>query len=82
MLTGGFPESEAGLRSLPGIGPYTAAAIAAIAFGRPAAVVDGNVERVTSRLYEIERRCRTLNPVRELSEGWFHSTAPAILPRP
>ena len=50
---GAFPDSEAGLRDLPGIGAYTAAAIAAIAFGRPAAVMDGNVERVMSRLYEI-----------------------------
>ncbi|WP_299563548.1 A/G-specific adenine glycosylase [Enterovirga sp.] len=51
---GSFPDTEAGLRTLPGIGPYTAAAIAAIAFGRPAAAVDGNVERVVSRLREIE----------------------------
>ena len=50
---GRFPDSEAGLRDLPGIGAYTAAAIAAIAFDRPAAVVDGNVERVMSRLFEI-----------------------------
>ncbi len=50
---GVFPDSEAGLRELPGVGAYTAAAIAAIAFGRPAAVMDGNVERVMSRLYEI-----------------------------
>lgn len=48
-----FPDTEEGLRALPGIGPYTAAAIAAIAFGRPAAVVDGNVERVMSRLFSI-----------------------------
>lgn len=51
---GGFPDTEDGLRALPGIGPYTAAAIAAIAFDRPAAVVDGNVERVISRLFSIE----------------------------
>jgi A/G-specific adenine glycosylase len=51
---GHFPDSEAGLRALPGIGPYTAAAIAAIAFGRPAVVVDGNVERVIARLYAID----------------------------
>ena len=51
---GGFPDTEAGLRELPGIGAYTAAAIAAIAFDRPAAVVDGNVERVMTRLYSIE----------------------------
>jgi A/G-specific adenine glycosylase len=47
----GFPAEEAGLRQLPGIGAYTAAAIAAIAFGRPAAAVDGNVERVLARLF-------------------------------
>ncbi|MFI0845694.1 A/G-specific adenine glycosylase [Mesorhizobium sp. IMUNJ 23232] len=52
-LPGGFPDSEDGLRALPGIGAYTAAAIAAIAFGRPVAVVDGNVERVTARLFDI-----------------------------
>ncbi|KQU66861.1 A/G-specific adenine glycosylase [Aminobacter sp. DSM 101952] len=54
QLPGGrFPDSENGLRELPGIGPYTAAAIASIAFGRPAAVVDGNVERVVTRLFSI-----------------------------
>jgi A/G-specific adenine glycosylase len=51
---GRFPEDEAGLRELPGIGQYTAAAIAAIAFDRPAAVVDGNVERVIARHAAIE----------------------------
>ncbi|KJS16598.1 MAG: adenine glycosylase [Hoeflea sp. BRH_c9] len=51
---GRFPGSEDGLRALPGIGPYTAAAIAAIAFDQPAAVVDGNIERVFTRLFEIE----------------------------
>ena len=51
---GTFPDTEAGLRALPGIGTYTAAAIAAIAFGRRATVVDGNVERVVSRLFAIE----------------------------
>ncbi len=50
---GKFPENEANLRKLPGIGAYTAAAIAAIAFGRRAVVVDGNVERVIARLYAI-----------------------------
>ncbi|MEM9735283.1 MAG: A/G-specific adenine glycosylase [Pseudomonadota bacterium] len=48
---GVFPDTEEGLRELPGIGPYTAAAVAAIAFDRPAAVMDGNVERVMSRLF-------------------------------
>jgi len=51
---GEFPRTEAELRRLPGIGPYTAAAVAAIAFGENAAVVDGNVERVIARLYAIE----------------------------
>jgi A/G-specific adenine glycosylase len=50
---GVFPDSEEGLRALPGIGPYTAAAIAAIAFDRPAAVLDGNIERVMSRLFAV-----------------------------
>ena len=49
-----FPGSEAELRALPGIGAYTAAAIAAIAFGKPHAAIDGNVERVISRVYAIE----------------------------
>ncbi|NNU79109.1 A/G-specific adenine glycosylase [Halovulum dunhuangense] len=52
-LDGCFPDTEAGLATLPGIGPYTAAAIAAIAFDRPAVVVDGNVERVMARLFDI-----------------------------
>ncbi len=50
---GVFPNTEEGLKSLPGIGDYTAAAVAAIAFNRQAAVMDGNVERVISRLYAI-----------------------------
>ncbi|MCJ7421513.1 A/G-specific adenine glycosylase [Sphingomicrobium astaxanthinifaciens] len=52
---GGFPDSEAGLRALPGIGDYTAAAVAAIAFGREAVVVDTNVERVVARYFAIRR---------------------------
>ena len=47
---GVFPDTEEGLRSLPGIGPYTASAIAAIAFDRRTMPVDGNIERVVSRL--------------------------------
>lgn len=50
---GRFPVTEAGLRTLPGIGPYTAAAIAAIAHDVPATVVDGNVERVVARLFAV-----------------------------
>ena len=48
-----FPETEEGLRALPGIGPYTSAAIRAIAFDHPASAVDGNVERVIARLFAI-----------------------------
>lgn len=54
LAASGFPEDEAGLRALPGVGPYTAAAVAAIAFGRRAVVVDGNVERVVARLFAVE----------------------------
>ncbi len=50
---GAFPNTEAGLRALPGIGAYTAAAIASIAFGERAVVVDGNVERVVTRVLDI-----------------------------
>lgn len=51
---GAFPTTEAELRKLPGLGAYTAAAIAAIAFGERAAVVDANVERVVTRLFAID----------------------------
>ncbi|CAM5446286.1 Adenine DNA glycosylase OS=Afipia felis OX=1035 GN=mutY PE=3 SV=1 [Afipia felis] len=51
---GVFPGTEEGLRALPGIGLYTAAAIAAIAFGRQTMPVDGNIERVVSRLFAVD----------------------------
>jgi A/G-specific adenine glycosylase len=51
---GKFPGTEESLRELPGIGGYTAAAIAAIAFGRKAAPVDGNIERVVARLFKVK----------------------------
>ncbi len=50
---GGFPRDLEGLRALPGVGPYTAAAVAAIAFDVPVVPVDGNVERVVSRVFAI-----------------------------
>ncbi len=70
---GRFPDTEEGLRALPGVGAYTAAAVAAIAFDRPATVVDGNVERVIARLFavteplpgvksELRRLAATLTP--------------------
>ncbi|HEY2112428.1 MAG TPA: A/G-specific adenine glycosylase, partial [Dongiaceae bacterium] len=72
-LGGRFPDTEAGLAELPGVGPYTAAAIAAIAFDRKATAVDGNIERVVTRLFavvqplpgskpEIRRLAATLTP--------------------
>src|SRR5438093_7380579 len=58
-----FPDTEAGLRTLPGIGPYTAAAIAAIAFDRRTMPVDGNIERVVSRLYSVEEPLPQAKPL-------------------
>ncbi len=51
---GRLPSTEKELLSLPGVGPYTAASVAAIAFDRPAVVVDGNIERIIARLYKVE----------------------------
>jgi A/G-specific adenine glycosylase len=49
VAAGGWPDDVAGLRRLPGVGPYTAAAVACLAFGRPVAAVDTNLRRVLSR---------------------------------
>ena len=70
---GAFPDTEAGLRALPGIGAYTAAAIAAIAFDKRAVVVDGNVERVIARLYALPA------PIRD-SKGLIRECAEARTP--
>ncbi len=70
---GRFPETEAGLLTLPGIGRYTAAAIAAIAFGRRAVVVDANVERVVARLFAIETPLPAARPL-------IHAAADRITP--
>ena len=78
-MAGRFPETEEGLRELPGIGPYTAAAIAAIAFGARTTPVDGNIERVVARLFavktplpaakpEIKRLARTLTPAQRAGD--------------
>ncbi|MGY3621294.1 A/G-specific adenine glycosylase [Bradyrhizobium sp. USDA 10063] len=58
-----FPDDEEGLRTLPGIGPYTAAAIAAIAFDRCTMPVDGNIERVVSRLFAVEETLPQAKPL-------------------
>lgn len=60
---GKFPETAAQLQKLPGIGPYTAAAIAAIAFNEDVPVVDGNIERVATRLFEIQQPLPQAKPV-------------------
>jgi A/G-specific adenine glycosylase len=60
---GRFPDTEDALRALPGIGAYTAGAVAAIAFDRPAAAVDGNVERVVTRLFAIEEVMPAAKPL-------------------
>src|SRR6202162_2687738 len=60
---GVFPDTEEGLRSLPGIGPYTAAAIAATFFHRHTMPVDGNIERVVSRLFAVEEPLLQAKPL-------------------
>lgn len=59
---GRFPQDRAALQSLPGIGPYTAAAISAIAFDHAETVVDGNVERVMARLFAVETPLPAVKP--------------------
>jgi len=74
---GRFPETEAGLRTLPGLGAYTAAAVAAIAFGERTAAVDGNVERVAARLFALEDPLPSAKPlIRTLVEPLVPSDRP------
>ena len=70
-LGGTFPQTEAALRRLPGIGVYTAGAIAAIAFDRPAVPVDGNVERVLARLFAVETPLPAAKPALRRLAGEF-----------
>ena len=71
---GNFPETEAKLLKLPGIGPYTAATMAAICFDEPTNIVDGNVERVISRIFAVE------NPLPK-ARGELRSLAETLAPR-
>jgi A/G-specific adenine glycosylase len=74
---GQFPAEERALLALPGIGAYTAAAIAAIAFDRPAMPVDGNIERIVARLFAVEESLPAAKPtIRRLAE----TLAPARRP--
>ncbi len=66
---GRFPQDEKALLALPGIGPYTASAIRAIAFDQPATVVDGNVGRVVVRLHALQKPLRDIKPeIRQRAE--------------
>ncbi len=77
ILRGGFPNQIDELETIQGIGPYTAAAIAAIAFDQPAVPVDGNVERVLSRLLLIEAILPAAKPVfREYAQAWTSANRP------
>jgi A/G-specific adenine glycosylase len=78
---GGFPADLAGLQALPGIGAYTAAAIGAIAFAIPAVPVDGNVERVVSRLFVIEEPMPAAKPAMRQAAAHL-GTDPAARARP
>ncbi|ULH14553.1 A/G-specific adenine glycosylase [Deinococcus sp. KNUC1210] len=69
IVQSGLPTTYEGWRALPGVGPYTAAAIASLAFGEAQAVLDGNVRRVLSRLHAVE----------EPSPRWAQETADALL---
>jgi A/G-specific adenine glycosylase len=78
---GGFPREVEGLRALPGIGAYTAAAIGAIAFGAPAVPVDGNVERVVARVFAVEEPLPGARPrLAALAQGFLAD--PAARARP
>jgi A/G-specific adenine glycosylase len=74
---GAFPDSESELRALPGIGAYTAAAIAAIAFDRRAVAIDGNIERVVARLFAVEEALPAAKAeIRRLAEMLVPSRRP------
>lgn len=79
---GQFPATEDELRQLPGLGAYTAAAVAAIAFGEPATVVDANIERVVSRLFAIGTPLPAARAeIRARATELTRPGAPVILPR-
>jgi A/G-specific adenine glycosylase len=78
---GGFPTTVQGLSALPGIGPYTAAAIAAIAFNAPVVPLDGNVERVTARIFAVEEALPAAKPrLDALAQGFLADKAARTRP--
>tara|TARA_B100001989_G_C24546145_1_gene470915 strand:+ start:587 stop:1681 length:1095 start_codon:yes stop_codon:yes gene_type:complete len=68
---GRFPETQDELRKLSGIGDYTSAAIAAIAFGKPANVVDGNIERIMARYFSVEEPVPKAKPLLKEKAAYF-----------
>jgi A/G-specific adenine glycosylase len=78
-LGGTFPSTEEHLLTLPGLGPYTAAVLAATAFNRPATVVDGNVERVVTRLFAIATALPAAKPlIRQHAATMASQTEPRL----
>lgn len=81
LAAGGFPTTVEGLRAIPGIGAYTAAAVAAIAFDRPVVPLDGNVERVTARLHAVEQALPAARArLAALAQGWMGQEAARARP--
>ncbi|MDB5411805.1 MAG: A/G-specific adenine glycosylase [Rubritepida sp.] len=81
IAAGGFPADSVGWRALPGIGPYTAAAVGAIALGEPVVPLDGNVERVVSRIFAIETPLPAAKPaLGRLADGF--TAQPEMRARP
>lgn len=81
VAMGGFPTTVQGLSALPGIGPYTSAAIATIAFNAPVVPLDGNVERVTARIFAVEEALPAAKPRLEaLAQGYLADQAARARP--
>lgn len=81
QIAGQFPDSYAGLLALPGVGPYSAAAISSFAFGLPYAVVDGNVKRVVSRFVGISDSIdepKTHDRIQTITSGFMRGVEPAL----
>jgi A/G-specific adenine glycosylase len=77
----GFPRTAEALRAIPGIGPYTASAVAAIAFGQPVVPADGNVERVAARIFLVETPLPAAKKrLTELAQGWMADAAARARP--
>ncbi|WKL56808.1 A/G-specific adenine glycosylase [Asticcacaulis sp. ZE23SCel15] len=74
QYAGAFPDDETRLLKIPSFGPYTAAAVAAFAFDKPANVVDGNIERIMSRLYAVDEPMPAAKPaLKALAAQWVRS---------